>query len=176
MGKRSEFERNPRDFYPTPSAAVLPLLPHLQPQTKFSEPCAGDGILARHLSSFGHVAVWLSDLEPQAKTIIQMDVFSLSRKHGADVFITNPPWERSILHPLIQHLSNMAPTWLLFDADWAHTKQAIPLLPRLKKIVSIGRVKWIDGSKHTGKDNACWYLFDKSDGKIEFVGRTTGAN
>ncbi len=24
----------------------------------------------------------------------------------------------------------------------------------------IGRVKWIEGSKHTGKDNTCWYLFD----------------
>ena len=29
MGKRSNFERNPRDFYPTPKEAVIPLLPHL---------------------------------------------------------------------------------------------------------------------------------------------------
>ena len=29
MGKRSDFERIPRDFYPTPYKAVLPLLPHL---------------------------------------------------------------------------------------------------------------------------------------------------
>lgn len=26
MGKRSNFERNPRDFYRTPEAAVLPLI------------------------------------------------------------------------------------------------------------------------------------------------------
>ena len=30
MGKRSNFERIPRDFYPTPYAAVPPLIPHLR--------------------------------------------------------------------------------------------------------------------------------------------------
>src|SRR3981189_1858036 len=29
MGKRSNFERREADFYPTPRAAVLPLIPHL---------------------------------------------------------------------------------------------------------------------------------------------------
>ena len=29
MGKRSDFERKPRDFYPTPMEAVEPLLEHL---------------------------------------------------------------------------------------------------------------------------------------------------
>jgi hypothetical protein len=27
-------------------------------------------------------------------------------------------------------------------------------------IVTIGRVKWFEGSKHTGKDNHAWYRFD----------------
>ena len=26
--------------------------------------------------------------------------------------------------------------------------------------MAIGRVKWIEGSKHTGKDNRAWYRFD----------------
>ena len=30
MGKRSNFERLPRDFYPTPFSAVAPLIPHLR--------------------------------------------------------------------------------------------------------------------------------------------------
>ena len=33
-------------------------------------------------------------------------------------------------------------------------------MPHCSDIVAIGRVKWIEGSKHTGKDNACWYMFD----------------
>jgi len=68
-----------------------------------------------------------------------------------------------LLHPLILHFSKQAPTWLLFDADWIHTKQAVQYLPLCKKVVSIGRVKWIEDSKHTGKDNSCWYLFDYND-------------
>ncbi len=44
--------------------------------------------------------------------------------------------------------------------------------PYLKKIVSIGRVKWIEGSSSVGKDNCCWYLFDKSENNgIMFFGR-----
>jgi hypothetical protein len=67
----------------------------------------------------------------------------------------------------------MAPTWLLFDADWMHTRQSAPFMPRLRKIVSVGRVKWIPDSKMTGKDNCAWYLFDKpSDEPAVFFGRT----
>ena len=88
------------------------------------------------------------------------------------MIITNPPWERKLLHPMIEQFSDLRPTWLLFDADWVHTKQAIPFMPRLRKIVSVGRVKWFD--KTAGKDNACWYLFDRHDETYatRFYGRT----
>jgi hypothetical protein len=74
---------------------------------------------------------------------------------------------------MIEHFSNLRPTWLLFDADWMHTEQSSDLIRnRLVKIVSIGRVKWIEDSAGTGKDNCCWYLFDKTNnGETEFHGR-----
>ena len=53
MGKRCDFERKPRDFYPTPFAAVEPLVKHLTQGFTFAEPCAGDGQLCRHLEYFG---------------------------------------------------------------------------------------------------------------------------
>ena len=55
MGKRSRLERRPADFYPTPKAAVLPLIPFLRASgvRSFAEPCAGDGDLIRHLEEFG---------------------------------------------------------------------------------------------------------------------------
>ena len=49
MGKRSDFERVPRDYYPTPFEAVRPLVPHLPDKGLFGEPCAGDGRLIRHI-------------------------------------------------------------------------------------------------------------------------------
>jgi hypothetical protein len=163
MGKRSDFERVERDYYPTPMAAVLPLLPHLEARTRFVEPCAGDARLIRHLEAHGHECVGAYDIEPQHERVDRLDALLIDHAYDG-VFITNPPWDRKILHPLILHLSSIAPTWLLFDADWPHTKQAGVFLPRLRKMVSVGRVKWIEDSKMTGKDNAAWYLFDQANG------------
>lgn len=174
MGKRSNFERLDRDFYPTPMSAVLPVLPFLPSSTRFVEPCAGNGILIDHLTSHGHICVSAYDIEPQRSDINKMD--ALTHVVGdADYIITNPPWDRKILHPLIEHFSNQKPTWLLFDADWMHTKQSSVFMDRCKMIVSVGRVKWIPDSKMQGKDNCAWYLFDNTQTHYQqttfFIGR-----
>lgn len=172
MGKRSNFERVERDFYPTPYEAVVPLLDHLPKRTRFIEPCAGDGALVNHLESHGHTCVKATDIEPRQDWIGKRDALTIYSMPNSNCFITNPPWDRKILHPLITNLSVQAPTWLLFDADWMHTKQAVPYLKNLSMVVSVGRVKWIPGSKMTGKDNCCWYLFvPRKFGITEFVGR-----
>lgn len=172
MGKRSDFERVPRDYYPTPIEAVKPLIPHLPQKGNFAEPCAGDGRLIRHIEELsGMLGYWMTDIEPMADHIGDGDA-TTDKIVGCEIAITNPPWNRKILHPIIENLSNQLPTWLLFDADWMHTKQAVPYLPRLKRVVSVGRVKWIEGSNSTGKDNCCWYLFDKHNGiPTHFYGR-----
>ena len=164
MGKRSDFERIPRDFYPTPEEAVLPLLPHLDYYTIYTEPCVGQNHLVEILAKYGHECVYSYDYEEDA---------TKSQKFQGECFITNPPWDRKILHPIIQNLAMIAPTWLLFDADWVHTKQSRNYTGILSKIVSVGRVKWIPDSNMTGKDNCCWYLFDKNYlGITRFYGRT----
>jgi len=171
MGKRSDFERKERDFYPTPREAVEPLLRHLKPRSTFDEPCAGDGALANHLEYFGFDIGGCSDIVPQGSGVNQKNVFDVTYCEG-DMFITNPPWDRKILHPLITHLSSMAPTWLLFDASWMHTKQSSDLIKYCEKIVSVGRIKWFPGTKHTGKDDCCWYLFGQDfDEETKFFGR-----
>ena len=77
-----------------------------------------------------------------------------------DAIITNPPYTRPVMHALIAHLQRIAPTWLLLELDWAATKQAIPYLDACRDIVIIGRLRWIAGTKHTGKENYGWYRFD----------------
>lgn len=161
MGKRSSFERRPQDAYDTPCEAVPPLLPYLKERTRFCEPRAGNGALVDHLTKHGHICARARDIAPRRSDIEQKDALT-TLTGNIDEFITNPPWTRSILHPLIVFLSDQHPTWLLFDADWAFTKQSRPYMPRCKAIVPVGRLKWIPGSKHTGKDNAAWYLFDSN--------------
>jgi hypothetical protein len=171
MGKRSSFEHIPRDFYPTPIEAVAPLIPHLPAGGSFVEPCAGAGDLMAHLEASGLRCLNAWDIEPQRADILKADALDCLFCR-ADFFITNPPWSRPILHSLIEHLSLLAPTWLLFDADWMHTRQSAPFMPFLRKIVSVGRIKWIPDSPFTGKDNCCWYLFDQtSEAPAQFIGR-----
>ena len=167
MGKRSDFARVERDFYPTPLQALEPLLPHLCKSTVFYEPCAGDGRLVGYMRDAGHNCVMACDIEPRAPDIDTVDVFDLTAAGVQDmgIPITNPPWKRSILHPLIEHLLDISgECWLLFDADWPHTKQSAELMRLCTDIVPVGRVKWIPDSPHTGKDNCCWYRFSM-DGK-----------
>jgi hypothetical protein len=190
MGKRSNFERIERDYYKTTDLnAVRPLIDHLNfgnCETRYVEPCAGDGSLVHCLGGLCSdlKCVVAADIEPQAPSIMQMNALHWTKEELANYelpfqhiqyFITNPPWTRNLLHPIIDRLSSVLPTWLLLDADWMHTKQAVPYLNYCERIVSIGRVKWMQGTKMTGKDNCCWYLFSKarqsSDFSSAFYGR-----
>ena len=172
MGKRSDFERKPRDFYPTPFAAVEPLIDHLPREFTFAEPCAGDGQLCRHLEHFGGVCMWASDIEPQLRGIAKNNYSDIGNKelYESDFIITNPPWDRKLLHPMIEFFTSKRKTWLLFDADWPHTKQSKNYISMCSKIVSVGRIKWFGNM--TGKDNCAWYLFDKKNNEpTKFYGR-----
>ena len=73
MGKRSNFERIERDFYPTPFEAVEPLIPHLPDKFTFAEPCAGNGILIEHLQKNGGEVTYAFDIEPQNDSIKKVD-------------------------------------------------------------------------------------------------------
>lgn len=176
MGKRSDgtFERNPRDFYPTPREAVLPLLDFLPKNATFAEPCCGEFDLVLALEMYDRRCNFSSDIEARDDLVYVLDALELTEKEveKCDYIITNPPWDRKILHPMINHFRSLKPTWLLFDSDWAHTRQASPYLPFCSDIVAVGRVKWIPGSKHTGKDNCCWYKFINQETETVFHGRS----
>ena len=155
MGKRSDFERRKNDAYQTPSYAILPLLPHLRGVQTFAEPCCGEGKLLRFLCEQGLECTWWGDIETGQDALTDEGILG----ERFDAIITNPPWTRELLHPLILRWQSIAPTWLLFDADWVHTRQAVPFIDQCSHIVSVGRVKWIDDSPFAGKDNAAWHRF-----------------
>jgi hypothetical protein len=173
MGKRSNFERRPRDAYFTPYEAVIPLLPHLCPQTQFIEPCAGDGRLIKHLERHGHECVYACDIEPLAEGIENRDVLFFDQGfRPCNEIITNPPWLREPLHQMIDLFSSHSSTWLLFDAGWMFTGQASWYLEnRCAKIVTVGRVKWIEGSENGGMEDACWYNFVNFKCATRFYGK-----
>jgi len=173
MTKRAsgKFKRRERDAYDTPETAVYPLFPHL-PKTNFSvwEPCAGSGSLAQALMQHPRCKfIRGTDIKPRNQYITREDAFDLWLCE-ADVIVTNPPWDRPTLHRMIEHFRKLAPTWLLIDANWMHTKQASSHLEYCHRIVSIGRISWME-NRQSGFDDSCWYLFDKDKTKTTFYGR-----
>ena len=184
MSKRSqsegfqEFERRPRDFYQTPLEGVMPLLVHLPHRATFIEPCAGDGRLVRHLGRYGHRCLYACDILPQPSgsvKIAQRDILQpplLPDDHQplpqADYIITNPPWSRELLHPMIDVFRRQAPTWLLFDAGWMFTGQAKPYLAFCDLIVNVGRLSWM-GNGVSGVDDCCWYRFNDRKSRPVFI-------
>ena len=177
MGKRSDFKRRKNDLYETWDArAVAPLLFHVPQGATFDEPCAGGGALSDQLIDAGLQPRFLSDIDPIRDGIEARDAFDYNPLERPDYIITNPPWTRDILHPLILHFSDIAPTWLLFDAAWMFTAGklmhrrgfgSVPaIMERCVKVVTVGRLKWIRGSSCDAKDDCAWYLFDAAhDGR-----------
>lgn len=183
MSKRKHtFKRRKQDRYFTPPEAVVPLLSHLGDVEWYIEPCAGEGHLAAALSDIpcGPKLFSRHDIEADARTTDYNKWLNFDRY--VSHFITNSPWTRELLHPIIENLSNQLPTWLLFDADWKYTVQkslakrigckTVPqLLERCVKIVAVGRVSWMQNGT-SSLDNCAWYLFDKNfTGQTEFYGR-----
>lgn len=166
MGKRSSFARRPMDDYPTIDPnAVPPLVPFLSGIRRFAEPCAGKGHLIRLLEEAGLECVYRSDLADG------VDALEITDFGNIDAIISNTPWTREILHRMIAHFQSIAPTWLLFDAAWPNTKQSAPYIDQCSHIVAVGRLRWIEGTPHKGKDDCCWYRFDANHtGGPRFVG------
>jgi hypothetical protein len=165
MGKRSNFERREADFYPTPQAAVAPLIPYLRKIRTFAEPCAGDGDLVRHLEAHGLRCVYAGDIRTG------QDALAADSYGVVDAIITNPPFKypgdpkssTRLLFDLIRHFLRIGgvPTWLLMPHDWSANKGSAPYLRHCSDIVPIGRVKWIANSEYSGgMENSCWYGFD----------------
>lgn len=173
MGKRSDFKRIGKDKYMTfDSRAVKPLLPHIQHIDRYIEPCAGDGSLIDNLAKHrpGMVCDSAYDIEPGREGIGERDALALGELYKP--IITNPPWDRKILHPMIEHFITISPEcWLLFDSDWAYTKQSAPYIKHCSHIVAVGRLIWIPGTKMTGKDNVSWYQFEQNPIQTVFTGR-----
>lgn len=182
MGKRSSFPRNKHDAYDTTDPRpVARLLPHLPAGSRFIEPCVGAGALLTQLEAAGHRCVGAFDIElrfatsgedAQRTPVWRGDAakFSLKRHYyDADLFISNPAWTPEILLPIILNLYWQRPTWFLLSADFAHAGYAAPYMPVCSLIVSAGRVKWVQGSPHSAKDNAAWYRFEARQ-RPEFVG------
>lgn len=170
MSKRSEFKRVEKDkYYTWDHRAVEPLLDHLNRDVPVIEPCAGRGDLVRQLRKYGVKVATYFDIDPDHHEIPVGNALHMLPQPLP--VVTNPPWSRDVLHPMIEHFLRTAPySWLLFDADWMYTKQSSRYMEYCTDIVPVGRVRWIEGTTMSGKDNCCWYRFSRTRTRTVFHG------
>lgn len=166
MGKRSNFIRVKNEYYrtfdPRACAPLGPLLQHYG-ASDYAEPCCGLGDLIWQLKGLGLKCLARYDINPRRPGIPFGDARTLSKAdlNGAGNIISNPPWLRPILHALIARFAAMVPTWLLFDADWLHTKQSAPFMDFCTDVLSVGKLRFLPCTNQDGKDNCAWYRFDR---------------
>ena len=154
MGKRSSFERIPRDILPTPAGAVPPLIPHLRGVHTFAEPCCGDGALVHHLESFGLRCAYAGDIATG------QDALALDTYGDADAIITNPPLQAPAHaradRTLRAHLANVA----IARRGLGHHQAGRAVHAVVFRHRVVGRVRWIEGTTMSGRQNFAWYRFD----------------
>lgn len=168
MGKYTDtYERITKDRYITPLSAVTVLGSYFDLYgLTYIEPCTADGQFKCHMSSFGAHAVFESGIDPEIDNVTSVDALSDEldlNNIEADAIVTNPPWRRDMLHPMIVKFSDAKPTLLLFDANWINTKQASIFKDRLVAVFPAFRHKWFAGTEldngSAPKEDTSWYLF-----------------
>lgn len=177
MSKRSNFPKVEKDYYPTVDPKAIPsqLVKFIRGKT-YAEPCCGAGDLVDLLYDIS-ICKWESDIVYRGAGH-QRDALTLgiSDLDKCDLIITNPPYTRGVLLPLIDKFLSLKPTWLLLPADMMHNKYFAEYMRKCTRVVSVGRLKWFSDSKYTSTDNYCWYFWPKNptgDAPTVFYGRGT---
>ena len=163
MGKRTSFSKVDKDFYPTiDPRAFEAIIPFVRGRT-YAEPCAGNGDLVDGLADAA-TCKWETDVREEVDCRT-MDAMSITQDdlEGIDLIITNPPFTKSVLLPMIDHFMSLKPTWLLLPWDLPCNKYFRLYAEGCNKIVPIGRLCWFkkDGKFVRGYENFAWYYWPK---------------
>jgi len=176
VSKYSDYNKIPKDYYPTtdPKAVPTKLVEFIRGKT-YAEPCYGNGDLEGLLTDVA-ACKWRSDIRETVGSSKVLDALEVTKEdlEGTDLIVTNPPFSKDVLLPLIDHFVSLKPTWLLLPAGYMNNIYFGPYMKRCSRVVSIGRIKWFRDSKHTSTDDFCWYFWKKgatTDTRTIFYGR-----
>jgi len=170
MGKRSDFPKVAKDFYATiDPKATEPLIPFIRGKT-YAEPCYGNGDLEDLLMDVA-ICQWRSDIRETVSSSKVMDAVCLTKDElcGIDLIVTNPPFTRTILMPMLNHFITLKPTWLLLPADLMHNVYFGEAMRRCSKVVSVGRLRWFKETKSLSMESYCWYFWPQHSIQQETV-------
>src|SRR3954453_17057910 len=154
------YERQDKDFYPTPAWVTEALLRTVRLPKGVWEPCCGDGAMARILEAHGHHVV-ATDLVDRGYGHGGRDFMMESGlPDGVTAIVTNPPYGNGLPKFVDHALGLLRPVGgvlaLLVNNQWptAKTNSARCRVPALDtKITLIDRIRWFDGPGEQPKKN-----------------------
>lgn len=149
MSKRNQsFERVSRDYYPTIDPKAIPpnLLKHIRGKT-YAEPFYGEGDMEDLLMDVA-TCKWRSDIRETVGCSSVRDALTLTSSdlEGCDLVVSNPPYQKDVLLPLLDHLVSLKPTWLLLPSDLMFNGYMAPYMKQCERVVGVGRLFWFENT------------------------------
>ena len=172
-GKRGSGEDRPRqkdDWYPTPALVTQVLMDHVKFEGAISEPCCGDGSLAKVIEAYGYNVVG-TDLINRGYGLGHGPAFDIlqSKSLAAPNIITNPPF--NISAQIIEHLMQFRPKKLalLLKSTYWHAKTRKKLFDKYPPS-QILALTWRPDFLHLDRPTmeVSWFVWDQ-----DHVGLTT---
>ena len=160
----SGYEREPDDFYRTPSWVTRVLLRHARLDAAVWEPAAGDGAIADVLDAEG-LACRCSDLVDRGRGYELADFLATRDRWGGDV-VTNPPYK--LAEPFVRHALSLTyeargKVAMLLRHEWdtaAGRHDLFQGAPFAKKITLLQRPRWFEGTTGSPRHAYAWFLWD----------------
>lgn len=162
-GSGPERKRQKDDWYPTPAVVTQVLMDHVKFDGAISEPCCGDGSLARVMEHYGHHVIG-TDIEDRGYGLghgAKYDILA-TKELVAPNIVTNPPF--NIAGKIIDHLMELRPEKmaLLLKATFWHAKSRQKLFEKYppSKILAL---TWRPDFLYQGRPTmeVAWFIWER---------------
>jgi hypothetical protein len=176
---KSGYERDPSDFYPTPSWCTEALLRNydFDKDLLIWEPACGEGHISKVFESHGY-DVMSTDLNETGFGDSGHDF--LTSNTQADIIVTNPPYKNNLAYIFAKHAielteANAGIVAMFMRTDWGAAVTRSPLTQHpafAMKLEMTKRPRWIEDSTGSPRHNYAWWVFDwktvEQDARIRF--------
>lgn len=161
------YERDPREFYPTPVWCTEALIRNypFSKDLPIDEPACGMGHISKVFEGKGF-SVRSTDLNDLG--FGEPGVDFLNTFFDRDQIVTNPPYNKNFpvkfaLHGLVVTKNKGGFVALLMRTDWSAAAGRTKLLQHpafAMKLELTRRPRWIEGSTGSARHNYAWFLWD----------------
>lgn len=169
-GSGSPRERQYADWYPTPSNVTEVLMERVKFEGLVSEPCCGDGALAKVIERYGNEVIGtdLHDRGYGSGHGKSFDILKMKKLPAPNV-VTNPPF--NIAAEIIEHLMTLQPEKmaLLLKASFWHAKtrqRLFELYPPSRIIALTWRPDFLNLNRPTME--VMWCVWEKGSNVTQY--------